>query len=146
MKGLIQPAHISKNNFLLQVIGLPVITFVQVDGLEEELETVNLPDRTVASGGNTLPVEFTAQVPAHHDAEILALEAWFKEAQDPVSPTYKKVGLLLMKNIEGKVKRTYTLTGIFAKMRATDELSLDNAGEMAIQTWTFSVDDVQPTL
>lgn len=146
MKGLIKSAHISKNNFLLQVIGLPVIEFVQVDGLEEELETVELPDRTVASGGNTKAVEFTAQVPAHHDVAVLALEAWFKEAQDPVSPTYKKTGLLLMKNIEGKVKRTYTLTGIFPKMRATDEVALDNEGEMALLTWTFSTDDVQPTL
>ena len=145
MQGLIQPNHIPVNNFLLQVIGLPSITFTQVDGLEEELEVVQLPDRTKASGGNTLPIEFSAQVPAHHDTEVLALEAWYKEGQDPVSPTYKKVGLLIMKDQGGNTKRTYTLTGMFPMKRATPELDIENAGDIAMHTWTFSVDDVQPT-
>ena len=89
MKGVLAPDHIPKNKYELRVRGLPPITFTAVSGLEEELDKVDLPDRTGASGGNTKNGEFTARMPTHHTTERIALEAWFAECQDPVPRTYK---------------------------------------------------------
>ena len=145
MKGVIKPAHIGINNFTLQVTGLPDLTLISAGSLEEELQTTELPDRTVASGGNTLPVEFDIEIPSHHDVEVAAMEEWYKEAQDPVSPTYKRSAVLIQRNIEGTVKRTYTLEGLFPMKRATPDLELENEGEMSTITWTMKTDKVEPT-
>ena len=95
MKGDVQPDHIPVNKYQLIVVGLPPLYFHQISGIEEELERTTLPDRTSASGGNTGPVEFTVMHPMHHAIEEAALEAWFQEGQDPVSPTYKKPATLI---------------------------------------------------
>jgi len=145
LKGKIEENHIPKNNFELIVVGLPPILFTEVGGITEELDTVDLPDRTVASGGNTKATELTVMQPSHHDVEVLAMEAWYKEAQDPVTPTYKKVGILTKKDIGGNIVRSYTLQGAFPKSRALQDLSLENEGEMDTIEWTLSVDDILPT-
>ena len=79
MKGQILPGHIPVNKFTLQVVGLASITVTELSGIEEELQTTELPDRTVASGGNTNASEFTIMVPAHHSVEIQAMETWWRE-------------------------------------------------------------------
>ncbi len=143
MKGAIEPNHIPVNNYELLIIGLPSFTAVEISGLEDELQTVELPDRTVASGGNRGPSEFTMMLPMHHTAEQLAAEAWYQEAQDPVLPTYKKIGTLVLKAITGEVARVYALTGAFIKKRTTPDLELNNDGEQANVEWTVSVDDIK---
>jgi len=75
MKGVIHPDHIPRNKYQLLVDGMPDFTFLNVGNLEEELETVDLPDRTTASGGNTKPIEFTASIPTHHSEERIAMES-----------------------------------------------------------------------
>jgi len=126
------------------VAGLPPILFTEISGLEEELETVDLPDRTKASGGNTLPVEWTAMHPLHHIVEETALELWFKEGQDPVSPTYKKDATLLIFSNTGQVIKTYALPGTFISKRTIPDLDKANEGEMAANEWTFNSDEVAP--
>jgi len=142
MKGAIQPDHIGVNKYELIVIGLPPLTFTAVSGIERELQTVDLPDRTTASGGGTNPVEFTADLPAHHIIQQAAMEAWFVEGQDPVSPTYKKVGTLVLKSGSGLVLRPFPLLGLYVSKRATPDLEMANEGELAIITWTLKADDM----
>ena len=144
MKGAIKADHMPLNKYQLLILGMPLITFTEVGGLEDELETVDLPDRTVASGGNRKSVEFTGKVPAHHLLEQGALELWFLESQDPVSPTYLKVGTLILQSIGGKTLRTYSLLGVFPFKRATPDLEMANEGEMAAIEWTFKVNDMLP--
>ena len=146
IKGKIQANYIPAHNFALQVIGLPEIVFTEMSGIAEELDTVDLPDRTVGTGGQTKATEFTAMQPSHHDIEVLAMELWFKECQDPVAATHKKTGLLIKKAQDGSIKRTYTLQGIFPKARTLQDQSLENEGDMDTIEWSFSVDDVLPTL
>ena len=50
MKGIIKPDHIPVNNFDLLVAGLIDLTAVEVSGIEDTLQTIDLPDRTRASG------------------------------------------------------------------------------------------------
>ncbi len=90
MKGEIQPDHMPVNKFVFQVVGLIPLTVIEMSGIEEELETTELPDRTVASGGETKAFEFTLMMPTHHTAEQAVMELWLQESKDPVSPTYKK--------------------------------------------------------
>jgi hypothetical protein len=142
MKGAIEGKHIPQNSFVLSVVGLPDLTVVKMDGLEQELETIDLPDRTMASGGQTKTTEFKMSIPAHHDTEVNAMENWFRETKDPVSATYKKVGTLVQKDIEGTIRRTWSLPGLFPKKRAGDDLDMENEGDMTVIEWTMNTDDV----
>jgi hypothetical protein len=144
MKGTIKADHISVNKYQLLVLGMPPLTFTTISGIEDELEVVDLPDRTKASGGNRKAVEFTAKLPMHHIAEQAMMELWFLESQDPVSPLYKKVGTLIHLSISGNVLRTYSMTGIFPSKRALPELDMKNEGEMAEVEWTFQADNMLP--
>jgi len=144
VKGAIQPDHIPKNKYKLKVVGLPEITFTFVGSLEEELEKVDMPDRTAASGGNTKSTEFNVRHPTHHIAERIAMENWFTEGQDPVSPTYKKVGTLTKISISGTAIASYTLQNLFVWKRVTSDLEMENEGELDEIEWSMSVDQIFP--
>jgi len=145
MKGSIQANHVSKNNFELQIVGLPPITFIEVGDIPEQVDKVDLPDRTRASGGTKQAGEFTAVVPSHHDVEVAAMEAWFKEAQDPVSPTYKKSGVLIKKGIDGTVVRSYSFVGLWVSERNLSSVAMENEGEMDAIEFLLNFDDIIPT-
>jgi hypothetical protein len=144
MKGVIKSDHIPVNNYQLIIIGLPPLNPTEISGIEDELQTVDLPDRTVGSGGQRAPAEFTMMIPAHHTLEVAACEVWFKEAQEPVSPTYKKAGTILMKSLSGKTIRSRSIVGAFIHKRVDPDLELANEGEMAAIEYTVKVDDVLP--
>lgn len=145
MRGVLQPDHIPVNKYSLLIATLPEMVVTEVSGLEDELETTDLPDRTRATGGNRGPTEFTLMMPMHHEADQLVMEAWYREAQDPVSPTYKKTGTLVMTSISGARVRPWGLTGVFPTKRVLPDLEMANEGEMAVVEWTMSADDVEPT-
>jgi len=144
MKGIIHPDHIPKNKFSLRVRGLPEIVFTKVDGLEEELEVVEIPDRTRASGGQTKAGDFTAAIPTHHVEQIQAVEAWLVDSTDPVSPAYKKTGVLTKQSITGMRTVIYTILGMFVSKRATSEVDMEDEGNMDITTFTFNFDKIEP--
>lgn len=144
IRGSIKEDHIPLNKFKLKVTGLPNLTFTKIGGLEEELETVTLPDRTTATGGNTKAIEFDAELPLHHTVEVAAIEAWWKECRDPVSPTYKKAGTLIQESGSGQIRRTWALTGLYPKKRATPDLDIENEGEMAVLALSFVADTMDP--
>jgi hypothetical protein len=144
MKGAIKPDHMATNKYELLVLGLPPLTPTEISGLEDELQTTELPDRTRASGGNRGPSEMEITLPMHHLVEQAAMELWYKESQDPVVPSYKKVATLLHKSISGAVLRTYSLIAVFPTKRVLPDLEMSNEGEMAVVKWTLSVDDILP--
>ena len=144
MKGAIQADHIPKNKYKLKVVGLPEITFTYVGSLEEELENVDLPDRTSASGGNTKYTEFNVRHPTHHVAERIAMENWFTEGQDPVSPNYKKVGTLTKQSLSSMASASYLLQGLYVCKRVTPDLEMANEGELDELEWTMRCDQIFP--
>jgi len=144
MKGKIDKDHIALNRFQLKVLGLAEIVATEIGGLEDELETTDLPDRTRASGGNRGPTEINVSVPMHHTVAQAAIELWFKQSQDPVAPDYKRSATLIHQKISGSGDRSYTLSGMFPTKRTLPDLDMANEGEMAVVEWTFSVDDVIP--
>ena len=144
MKGAIQADHIPINKYELLVLGMPSLTPTEVSGIEDELQTTELPDRTRASGGNRGPTEFTMMLPMHHLLEQAAMEVWYRESQDPVLPTYKKVGTLIHKSNSGETLRTYSLLKAFPTKRVLPDLEMENEGEIALVEWTISVDDLLP--
>ena len=145
MRGQIRPDHIPINRYKLLMGGLPVaLTPTKISGIEEELETVDLPDRTRATGGNTKPTEFTMEIPMHHFVEQAAMEQWFRQSQDPVLPTYKLFGTLIHSPLSGGLPRTFTLNGVFPMKRKLPDLELENEGDMAVVEWTMSCDQLLP--
>ena len=144
MKGVIKEDHIPINKYEIIVAGMPPLLFTEILGLEKELQTTDLPDRTTASGGNTGPVEFTAKQPMHHTVEVAAMELWLQEGQDPVTPTYKKAGTLIRKSLTGNVVNTTTIIGLYVSKKKEPDLEMANEGEMAAIEWTFKADDSLP--
>ena len=144
IKGAIQPNHMPMNKYQLLVLGLPPLTPTEVSGMEEELETTDLPDRTKASGGQTKTIEFTIKIPLHHTVEMAALESWFKEGQDPVDPNYKKTGSLIHQRIGVGIPRTYTVIGAFVYKRKLPDLAMENEGEMSVAEWSVCADRLLP--
>lgn len=144
MKGDIQPDHIPVNKYQLLILGLPPMVFTEVGGIEQEISAIDLPDDTVASGGKTRPVEFTVSVPEHHIVEQAAMESWFAEGQDPVSPTYKKSGTLIKQSGTGNILRTYSIVDAWVSRRATPDLDMANDGDMATTEYTIRADDLKP--
>jgi|GEM_PF-4001633 len=146
MKNVLLPDHIPLNNYDLIVVGGPnPIRFTSISGIEQALETVDLPDRTKASGGNVGAIEFTATHPKHHTIEDAFLESWFQEGQDPVLPTYKKAATLLVRSISTLNVRSYTLINLFVMNRALPDMEMGNEGELFMTTWTFAADNIFPT-
>ena len=144
MKGAIRPDHIPVNKYQLLVLGLPPLTITELSGIEDTLQTATMPDRTVASGGNREASESTAMTPMHHKAEQLIWEAWYRESQDPVLPTYKKTATLVHQSISGAVVQAYQLVGVFPKKRKLPDLEMQNEGELSQVEWTLSIDDIVP--
>lgn len=144
LKATLKPDHIPVNKYTLSIVGIIPLTFTSISGLEEEIDTVELPDRTKATGGNTKPVEITLNAPLHHTAENVALEAWYREAQDPVTSTYKKVATLTLQSGTGAIRRTFTLLGCWLSKRKTPDLEMENEGDMAVVEWTMQIDQVVP--
>lgn len=143
LKGQILPDHMPLNKFVLTIIGLPPITFTTMSGMEIELETAVMPDRTVASGGNTKATEFTATLPMHHVVERLAIELWRKEAEGGF-PTYKKAATLINQSISGLGIAAKSLIGVFPTKIKYPDLDMENEGELSTLEVTFSVDQVLP--
>jgi hypothetical protein len=144
MKGKIQADHMPINNYELIVVGLPPLTVVEVSGIEDVLNTTELPDKTVASTGTRQASEVELTMPMHHLVEQAAMEVWFRESQDPVSPSYKKAATLIHKSVTGKKLRTFSLIGMFPTSRALPDLKMDDEGEMAVVVWKMSIDDQEP--
>lgn len=144
IKGTIQPEHIAVNKYELIVVGLPKLTPISIGGIEQELNTVALPDRTKASGGNTNATETTIQIPLHHKVEIAAMEKWYLDSQDPVDPKYKKSAALIIKRISQKDGAAFSWSGVFPTKRKLPDLEMANDGEMAVAEYTLSIDDISP--
>ena len=143
-KGVIHADHISKNKYELIIVPAPSILIAGISGIEEELETVVLPDRTNVSGGNTKPGEFTMRTFLHHTVEQIFLEEWFKECQDPVLPLYKRQGTLLLSSISGENIRSFSMIGLFLSKRSLPDLEMSNEGEAVEVTWTVKYDEIHP--
>jgi hypothetical protein len=144
LKGIIEGDHIPNNKFELNIIGLPAIVFTKVSGLESEIAAIELPDRTMATGGQRGATELVVEVPNHHSVEIAAMETWLSEGVDPVSPTYKKVGTLVQVSNTGNIRRGWAITGVWITKRKMSDMEMSDAGEMSVMEYTLKVDDVTP--
>ena len=144
MKGVIQPDHMPINKYQFLVLGFIPFTAVEISGIEDELQTIEMPDRTVVSGGNRAAYEFSIMIPMHHQVEQALMEFWYREGQDPVLPTYKKTVTLVHQRLSGAGDRSFTLSGVFVKKRTLPDLELLNEGDMAMVEWLMSGDDIIP--
>jgi len=143
LKGKIQDNHIPLNKFELLVTGLPAITLVTTDDIEEALTVVTMPDRTKRSGGQTDPVEFTGKVPMHHDVEVAALEIWYKMGQDPIQSGYRKAGSLVFYRGDD-TPRPFEFINLWISGRTIPGGDMANDGETAMLTYKFQADEVTP--
>ena len=142
LKRTIRADHMPVNNYRLNVTNMIPIVFISVEGLDEELETVDLPDRTARSGGNTKAGSFTAKIMLHHTNEVAALERWYKDSQHPVKPDYLKNATLTFWSLTDQKSKTYALTDVFPHKRAISNADMNDEGKPAEATWTFRFTEV----
>jgi hypothetical protein len=142
MKGVISSDHIPVNKYQLLFLGMPPLTITEISGIEQELQTTDLPDKTVASGGDVLPVEFSIKIPLHETVQVAACELWLSLSKGDVDPNYKLMGTLIMQSITGNLLRTYALVNAFPFKRGLPDLSMENEGDAAIVEFGFKADDV----
>lgn len=143
LKGKIHENHIPLNTYELLIAGLPTLVFTKTENIEEGVAVIELPDRTRASGGQTTSVSFSAEIPLHHHVEVGALELWYKQAQSPVDPAYRKAGSLMFYALDG-MPRTFELSNLWISKRTIPGGDMSNDGEMAILTYQFEADEVTP--
>lgn len=144
LKGTMQTDHLAANKYQFIVEGLPSLTPITVSGIPDELGTVDLPDRTRASGGETGATEIVITLPGHHDTEIAAMEAWYKECKGDVSPTYKKSATLIVKSISGAKQRAWALMGVFVTRRSTPDFDMTDDGAQVNIEYALSCDELLP--
>src|SRR5262245_16398934 len=101
IKGQIAQFHHPLNLFklIVQSIAPPQpgpLTFTKISGISQEIDAVEMPDRTRHSGGQTKPGTFTAMMPSHHLLENVFMELWFRGCQESVDRDYKKDATLVM--------------------------------------------------
>ena len=78
---------------------------------------------------------------AHHDSEIVALEAWYAACKVG-APGHKQIGTLHMLGADGQPVRSFLLDGLICKGRSTPELDASADGDGLIFTWKMVVDNV----
>jgi hypothetical protein len=119
---------------------------VEVSGIEQELETVELPDKTVVTSGRLGVTEFTIKMPAHESTAMAAMDAWWKLCYGTNTTLgYKKDATLTLLDTYGDSKSTWAISGLFPTKRSLPELNAASEGEMAMAEWTFKADDVSFT-
>jgi len=142
IKGTMKPDHIPVNKYKLSLTGMIPIIFTKISGIEEETATVELPDKSIRSGGRSGPIEFDVEMPAHHVSEKMAMEGWLQEGKDPVSPFAYKTGTLQMYSQTGAQTVVYMLEEAICTKRSLPELDLSNDGEMAVIGFTIKANEL----
>lgn len=145
MQSVFLPDHIPVNNYELIVLPGPAkLECVTISGLEEEIEMIELPDRTRASGGNVKPFSFTISHPKHHIIEDAFMEQWFQSATQPILPGYKRPGSLIIRSVSNLIIRTFNMIGMWPSKRTTPDLDMNNEGELYVTEWEINCDRIIP--
>jgi len=142
-KGTVEEGAALSNAFRLEIPVLGTVYFTKVGQLEQELKTTTLPDSTAQTTGKVDPVETDVEQMAHHDSEIVALEAWYAACKAG-APGHKQIGTLHLLGADGEPVRSYLLDGVICKGRTIPELDASADGEGLAFTWKIVVDNVIP--
>lgn len=142
VQGKIQKDIMTGQKYVFMVDGVEFV-ITDVGSIEETLQTVDLPDGSVASGGRVDPVEFPISIPLHHDVEYAFMELWFKGCQEPIAPNAYKNCSIVIKSNTGAKQRSMTVLGAFISGRSSPELEMEGgAGEMLKVEYTIKADKV----
>ena len=143
-KGTIQVNHYPNNNYQLVVPGMPSLTILEIDGLDIETETVDMPDRTVVSGGHRKTLDFTLKVPTHHADETAAWELWHAQSTYPVVPGYKRPATLIQTSLDGTKSKSWEIVGMFPYKLGLMPMSMKDEGNLSEVTHSCKADDFLP--
>ena len=142
IKGTIQTDVFPTSKYVLIIGGMMPLTILSIGALEEELETIELPDRTRVSNGNTKPLSFDVVTPAHHLEEQIQWEEWWSECKNPVSSLAYRIGTMAQLSASESVFRTSSMSGLFIMKKSASELDMANDSDFSKITWTLSANDV----
>lgn len=140
LKGQVQPNATVTNQFRLTIDDLPPVYFTRMGELERMLQVAEQADETNVSTGRVPPGEFEADQYAHHDAEVVAMEAWHRECEFG-APGYKKSAQVDFLDASGTARRSWELQGLINRGRTSPEFQRGEDGDDVVLTWTLAYDD-----
>ena len=143
-RGTVEADAALSNQYRLEITGLPAIVFTRVGDISTELVTTTMADQTVQTTGQVKASEFEVDHYLHHQAERVAMEAWFLACSSGATG-HKLPAFLYLLGADGlTIKATYMLDGVICKGRKLPELDGMGDGEGVRLTWTCSADAVIP--
>jgi hypothetical protein len=145
IKGVIQANRVmdSKYRAVIQP-GVGDVLFTSIDGLGEELDTSELPDRTAVSGGRSKPGELECIQPIHQRPDYPLMLAWYNACKATI-PGYKKLGTITLLTDAGPPSVMHTVRGMFISAWKQAILELEGEGKMVVVTWTIKFDNLIST-
>ncbi len=139
IKGEALPDPALRGQFRVSFIGMPPIYATKFTGLEFEIETTDLADRTRHSAGATGAGEAVCSGYLHHTIEAVAWEAWFDASRNG-SPGYKRDGTLEILGADGIPRAIYSLVGVWPKKWAIGDFDKTSKDSVEV-AFTLSIDD-----
>jgi len=112
IKGQVLAGAAPRSKFRVSILGLPPFYATKFTGLESELETVELADRTMQSAGNTKASTADVAGYVHHAIEAAAWDAWWVQSQAG-APGYKRGAVVEVLGPSDVPVAIYALAGVF---------------------------------
>jgi hypothetical protein len=143
IKGEVLPGAAPRSKFRVFVGGLPPFYASKFTGLESELETVELADRTMQSAGNTKASTADVSGYVHHSVEAAAWDAWWVQSQAG-GAGYKRAATVEVMGADDIPVAIYALAGVFPMKWSLGDLDKTSTEATEI-TYSLSVDSVIKT-
>ena len=140
IRGKIPPFPIIGAHFRLSFEGMEDILFTEVNGVEQEIEVVEAPDRTAHSSGIGKHVKLTVKIPGHARASKDAMHGWHEECLGPVSDNYKKTGTLQYYNNQLQPVEEYYVEGAWVCKFMEDQAQMEESSKIHQTEFEIEVD------
>ncbi len=142
-KGDVEEGSAIASQFELSIPGMPNIFWTRIGEVTVELIMSEQADQTWQTTGVTKPSETDADQYVHHEAEWLAMQAWFVACQTG-APLHKKVGTMHLNGADGQPVRSMRWQGITLSGWKVPELDAGGDGASVRATWMMKIDAVLP--
>lgn len=141
--GKIQADPIAVSRFKFTINGFGEVTATEVDGLEQEIFSIDTPDHASHPSGVTKYGEATVKIPAHHTAEIAEWDRWYRLSLGDVSPDAKRECILEQYRTSGNVGQAYHLLGAWCKKFEPASNDMSNESDAAFEMFTVCYDTIE---
>lgn len=144
-KGSIAPdgRTLRTNAGIVKLPGRGRVNAIKIGGWDEEIGTVDLPDFTSASAGDSEPFDLAITFAAQDTETNNWMNEWWLASKDQV-PGYKKIVTLMYPfDRSGNTGNIVNMHGCHVKKRGVPEVTMGPRGELLGKTWVLRVNEAR---